>query len=231
MTVTRRPRPALFLSCFALTVFACSDAFLESRPQAAAQVDDKLTLAGRVCTAPPDPTGFPVKVVFVIDQSGSMCVSDPPGAQDSSGFCQQAEVQAIVPPGVTEPGRVRALRRLVEQFSAQPNVSLAVVPFETNVKNPWPATVTGSRFARPDSTLDQHISGLQAQLGKGTDYQGAMAYAYPLIASDIQNTNETNPELLPRPRYVVVFLSDGTPYPRCSANDDLTVYADPDNPD
>jgi len=31
-------------------------------------------------TAPANPAGFPVKVVLVIDESGSMCVSDPPGS-------------------------------------------------------------------------------------------------------------------------------------------------------
>ncbi len=236
MTAARRSR--LVHALRALAVFAvvaplasCSDALLEPRPIERQSVDDGLTLSGRVCTAPPDPSGFPVKVVFVIDQSGSMCVSDPPGAQETGGFCQQAAVTSIIPPGVTEPGRVRALRRLVEQFRTQPNVSVAVVPFETNVKNVWPPVVTGNRFARPDNTLDQHITGLQAQLGKGTDYQGAMAYAYGLIASDIHAVNQANPELLPRTRYVVVFLSDGTPYPRCSANDALTVYAGPDSPD
>jgi hypothetical protein len=158
-----------------------------------------------------------------------MCVSDPPGSQEGSGFCQQVAV--VVPPGVTEPARVRALRRLVDQFRQQPNVQMSVVPFETNVKNVWPPAASGDRFARPDSTLDTYIGGLQSQLGKGTDYQGVVSYAYSLIASDITTLSQSNPEVLPRTRYVVVFLTDGTPYPRCSANDNLTVYADPDNPD
>jgi hypothetical protein len=110
-------------------------------------------------------------------------------------------------------------------------VQLSIVPFETNVKNVWPPAASGDRFARPDSTLDTYIGGLQSQLGKGTDYQGALSYAYSLIASDITDLSSSNPEVLPRTRYVVVFLTDGTPYPRCSANDNLTVYADPDNPD
>lgn len=210
---------------------ACTDAFVEPVASEQSNLDDRLTLKGRVCTSPPDPNGFPVKVVVIIDESGSMCVSDPPGAQESSGFCQRAEIQAIVPPGVTEPARVRALRRLVQQFSSQRNVQLAIVPFETNVKNVWPPTTSGQRFSRPDGSLGGYISGLQSQLGKGTDYQGALAYAYGLIAADIADVARTNPELLPRTRYVTVFLTDGTPFPRCSANDNLTQYADADNPD
>ncbi|MGA9522332.1 MAG: VWA domain-containing protein [Myxococcaceae bacterium] len=209
---------------------SCTDAFIEPTRTEPSQVDNRLELNGRVCTDPPNPNGFPVKVVIVIDQSGSMCVSDPPGSQGGGGFCQKAEVTGIIPPGVTEPARVRALRELINQFRTQPNVQVAIAPFETNVVNTWPTTTTGSRFAPPDSSLDVYISGLQGQLGKGTDYQGAMAYAYGLIASDINQTALSDPELLPRTRYVVVFLSDGTPYPRCSANDNLTEYAGPDTP-
>ncbi|NOJ79339.1 cell-cell cohesion protein MtsD [Myxococcus xanthus] len=216
-------------------LWSCSDAMLESRVDALSNLDDRLTLEGRVCTRPPSPSGFPVKVVVVIDESGSMCVSDPPGSQLDSGFCQRREILDIIPEGVTEPARVRALKRLVQQFrevNAQGgNVQVSVAPFETNVRNVWPPTTTGDRFARPDNNIDSYIEGLQSQLGKGTDYQGALSYAYSLISSDINAVAQSNPELLPRTRYVVVFLTDGTPYPRCSATDNLSVYADPDNPD
>ncbi|MFZ5468929.1 MAG: cell-cell cohesion protein MtsD [Myxococcota bacterium] len=205
----------------------CTDAFIEPVSSEPTNLDDRLTLDGRVCTSPPDRNGFPVKVVVVIDQSGSMCVSDPPGAQLNNGFCQQ--FGSVTP--FNQPARVRALNRLIQQFQGQPNVEMAVVPFETNVKNPWPGTFSGQRFARPDSTLTNYVNGLQAQLGKGTDYQGALAYAYGLIASDINATSTQNPQLLPRTRYVVVFLTDGTPFPRCSANDNLSVYADHLNPE
>jgi len=229
-TCARRPT-LLALAALAALAVGCTDAFIEPVATEPTNLDNKLTLRGRVCTSAPDPTGFPVKVVFLIDESGSMCVSDPPGSQEGSGFCEQAAVKAIVPPGVTEPARVRALRKLVAQFSNQRNVQIAIVPFETNVKNAWPPTTTGSRFARPDSSLGAYIGGLQSQLGKGTDYQGALAYAYTLIAADIGDVSKNNPELLPRTRYVTVFLTDGTPFPRCSANDNLSKFADSDNPD
>jgi hypothetical protein len=223
------PRMLMATGLLAATLLSCTDTLVEPRSEEEKNLDDRLTLSGRVCTAPSNPTGFPVKVVIVIDQSGSMCVSDPPGAQEGSGFCQQVAV--VVPPGVTEPARVRALKRLVAQFSQQPNVELSIVPFETNVKNVWPPAASGNRFA-PASTLPStYVDALQSQLGKGTDYQGALSYAYSLIASDITDLSENNPEVLPRTRYVVVFLTDGTPYPRCSANDNLTVYATPDSPE
>ncbi len=214
----------------ALVLSACSDAFLQAQTADEVHVDDRLAVTGRVCTARPDPSGFPVKVVLIVDQSGSMCVSDPPGSQQSSGFC---EMYAVVPPGVTQPARVRALTNLLTQFQAQPNVRVALVPFETNVKGVWPqASGTGAaRFARPDPSLSSRITTLQAELGKGTDYQGALSAAYSLIASDINDVQQTAPEQLPRTRYVVVFLTDGTPFPRCSGNDNLSQYADADHPE
>ncbi|GMU60808.1 MAG: hypothetical protein AMXMBFR34_25710 [Myxococcaceae bacterium] len=213
----------------ALFFAACSDVFIEPRQKEVTNVDDRLTISGEVCTSQPDPTGFPVKVVLIVDQSGSMCISDPPGSQESSGFC---EMYATVPPGVTQPGRVRALNRLLDQFENQPNVEVALVPFETNVKGVWP-TNTGAgaaRFGRVDATLRTRVNTLQAELGKGTDYQGALSYAYGLVASDIAQTEMTKPETLPRTRYVVVLLTDGVPFPKCSANDNLSQYADDLNP-
>ena len=220
--------PASLLA--ALVAVGCSDALVEKRQVADINVDDKLGIAGRVCTAPPDPSGFPVKVVLIVDQSGSMCISDPPGSQGSPGFC---EMYGTVPPGVTQPARVRAVNLLLTQFAQQPNVEVALIPFETNVKGVWPqpSGPNPQRFGRPDATLANRVNTLQAELGKGTDYQGALAYAYALIASDIVSVEATTPEVLPRTRYVVVFITDGVPYPKCSANDNLTQFADDLNPD
>jgi von Willebrand factor type A domain/Bacterial TSP3 repeat len=222
-------RLLMFLSLNALTS-ACTDVFLEPKQVAQTNLDDTLTISGRVCTARPDPSGFPVKVVLVVDQSGSMCISDPPGSQESVGFC---EMYGTVPPGVTQPARVRALNRLLDQFQTQPNVQVALVPFETNVppERVWPQIQNSmsSRFGRP-ADVRTNVNTLQSELGKGTDYQGALAYAYGLIATDINQVKTTNPALLPRTRYVVVFLTDGVPFPKCAANDNLTQYADDLNP-
>lgn len=213
----------------ATLVLACSDAFIEKKGKDEINVDDRLTISGRVCTERPDRNGFPVKVVFVVDQSGSMCISDPPGAQESSGFCQMAAATVNVT-GQLVPARVRALERLLDGFSGQRNVQVALVPFETTV--PQSLVVPPTGFVRPDDAMLRNtVRGMQSRLGKGTDYQGALAYAYGRIADDINRTLRTAPNLLPRTRYVVVFLTDGVPYPKCAANDNLTQYADDLNPD
>src|SRR5262245_40289774 len=41
-------------------------------------VDNLLQIKGTVCTDPPEPTNFPVKILFVIDSSGSMQFIDNP---------------------------------------------------------------------------------------------------------------------------------------------------------
>ncbi len=211
----------------AASLGACSDAFIEKKSKEQVNYDDRLTISGRVCTARPDRSGFPVKVVFIIDQSGSMCVSDPPGSQESTGFCEMAAATIGVT-GMTQPARVRALHRLLDGFANQPNVQVALVPFETNIKNVYPT----SGFVRAtDPALRGAVNDLQSQLGKGTDYQGALAEAYNRIAADIDNVRRTTPNMLPRTRYMVVFLSDGVPFPKCAANDNLTQYADDLNPD
>jgi hypothetical protein len=186
---------------------SCTDALVQPFSAGVLNADDRLTLRGRVCSPPADPSGFPVKVVFIVDQSGSMCVSDPPGSQEGNGFCDRADIQAIIPPGVTQPARVRALTQLVQQLAGQPNVTVSVVPFETNVKNTWPPTSSGQRFARPNADLYAYIRNLQNQLGKGTDYQGVLSYVYSLISSDIGAVATLDPARLPRTRYVVVFLT------------------------
>lgn len=220
-----RSQIAASLGLAAVLFFGCTDAVLEFTAGNRTNLDDRLTLRGEVCTAVPNINEFPVKVVVVIDQSGSMCVSDPPGSQGAPGICEQIN-PLVNPNGNLIPARARALRRLRDQFINQPNVQLAILPFETNVTNQWPPI--GQEFAPASALTDSYINNLQNTLGKGTDYQGALSAAYIKIARDIGNSS---PERLPRTRYVVVFLTDGTPYPRCSANDNLAQYADPYTPD
>lgn len=218
----------------AVVLSSCTNAALEKPGTANGNLDNHLTLSGRVCTQPPNPFGFPVKVVFLVDQSGSMCISDPPGSQGAPGLCEQLVAMGIVPANLTTPARVRAMEALLAQFQDEitnqgANISVAIVPYATNVQNPYPSVGSNQGFGTPFG-LQGYLGALQGQLGKGTDYQGALAYAYSIISGDVAVTAASNPELLPRTRYVVVWLTDGTPYPRCSAIDNLPVYADPTHP-
>jgi len=223
----------LLLTLLALS--GCTEAQLQPEAVESKNLDDRLSLRGRVCTNPPDVTGFPVKVVFLIDSSGSMCVSDGPGSQASPGFCEDIGTE-LRQQGVTTPGRVRALQSLMARFAKQENVSVALVPFESKISNAYPAfSETRPNFVpASDGELHARIADLHNHLGKGTDYQGALADAYLRIETDIWRTVAAGGRAqLPRTKYVVILLTDGSPYPRCTSNDaDLgaNVYATADQP-
>jgi hypothetical protein len=224
-------RPSLLPVLLCSMPFGCTNALLEPMPFAETSLDDRLQVRGSVCTSPPNSTDFPVKVEFLIDKSGSMCVTDPPGSQQTGNFCEQRN-----PAGVPVPGRVLALQDLIlRRFAGQPNVYVAVDPFESKVSNSFPAITENGPFFHPASHagLPQQIRDLQANLGKGTDYEGALSAAYRRIEADIQHTLRSSPAQLPRTKYVVILLTDGTPYPRCSMNDDLPAdqYATPEHPE
>jgi hypothetical protein len=198
-------RPALPL---ALVVFTACTPRISNVGELDAGPPETLTLTGEVCTPPPDPSGFATKIVLLFDQSGSMCLTDPPGAKETPGFCE-----TLSPPaGVTVPARVRALQRLLAQLGQQPTAQVALVPFETNVKNPWPA---GGDFGRGDASLFAQVGALPGQLGNASDFQGALEFAYSLIASDVVATERALPDLLPRTRYLVLLVADGPPSPGC----------------
>ncbi|HEY3447768.1 MAG TPA: VWA domain-containing protein [Myxococcales bacterium] len=222
------------LSAFTLLVAlsSCTEALLQPELSTESVLDDRLQIRGKVCTEPPDTQGFPVKVVFLIDSSGSMCVSDGPGSQASAGLCEQVGPK-LAAMGITVPGRVRALKSVLQRFrtplpdGSTPNISVALIPFDSKITNVYPQT---GFVSASDGSLDTRVDGLQNALGKGTDYQGALAEAYSRIEADILKANRSE---LPRTKYVVILFTDGAPYPRCTSDDndaDPTVYATPARP-
>jgi hypothetical protein len=199
---------------------------------------DTLTVNGHFCTPPAEPRRFPVKVLFLVHNSGAMCVLDPPGSQvPDDAFCADvlAAVGSMVP---TEPARVTAMKNLLTTFAGRPDVSVAMVPFDLHVRGAWPQ-VSGpgqSRFAPIDSfslaDATAWLGQLQSQLGKGSDYQGVLTYASGLIADDMAAVERSDPGELARTRYVIVLAGHGVPFPRCAANDFLDGgYADTAHPD
>src|SRR5689334_7493060 len=91
------------LALAVLLFVGCTNVPVEPLKKSSLSLDDKLTITGRVCTRPPDPNGFPVKVLFIIDKSGSMCVSDPPGSQGVNNICELVAANE----GIPIPGRVK----------------------------------------------------------------------------------------------------------------------------
>ncbi|MFT3842887.1 MAG: VWA domain-containing protein [Myxococcaceae bacterium] len=171
-------------------------------------------LSGRFCTEPTDPGGFPVKIMVLLDQSGSMCLTDPSGSQDGGGtFCQQFG------DGGT-PARIGALKSLVSNLAE--GSELSVITFDTAARKVWP----GNRpFATPDQTFGPALDLLPSQLGTASNFQAALELAQELITDDANQVALLAPEELQRTRYVLVMLTDGVPYPRCSSDDTQPNYA------
>jgi hypothetical protein len=190
-----------------------------------------LVVTGRVCTSASEPVAsFPVKVVFLVDNSGSMCASDGPGTHASSPVCDTIAAQ-LAAQGITVPGRVRALNSLLAALSTRPEVSVALIPFAAKVAGAYPES---GFVPAGDAQIAARIAALPNSLGTGSDLQGALFAALQRVESDLMDTSASPEQLLvARTRYAVILLSDGLPNPRCTSNDDdpdPNVYASGDNP-
>ncbi|MBW1811885.1 MAG: hypothetical protein JRJ87_27115, partial [Deltaproteobacteria bacterium] len=82
MTNRQLSRAVIFLVTAAWligTVPGCTDADIFETPGLGkGQQDNKLKITGEFCTEHPDELHFPVKIMFIIDCSQSMIVTDPP---------------------------------------------------------------------------------------------------------------------------------------------------------
>lgn len=164
----------------ALVLLACTDAGLQPvAPPPVERTDDRLRIVGEVCTEPADVTPFPVKILFLLDQSASLQCTDPNNR------------------------RFAALRRVVDGLTPLPNVQFGFVGFAS-----WSRK---QAFTRDLDAINRFLDPGQG-LGPATDYQGALASAVEILERDMR---EAGAAIRARTRYVVVFVSDGSPEPRC----------------
>jgi hypothetical protein len=174
------------------------------------------TDSGTPCTPSQDRVNWPVRVVLVVQNSGAMCIVDPPGAVGGSSFCE-----AYAPPtSATQPARISAINRFFESNVNRPNVSAAVVSWGLN-----PSVIP---FSPTSAAPPAALSALQSNLGSGANLQSGLEAAKALIEQDVQATAAS---VRARSRYVVVVMSTGVPYPRCASNDTLTEYASAAHPE
>jgi hypothetical protein len=156
---------------------------------APSQLDDLLAVHGQVCTQPPDDAVFPVKIMFIVDSSGSL---------------QQTDEMDH---------RVEAVRQVVRRFAGNPNVYFDIIKFNGVVSDlslGFTNTLTGN-----EDTVFGSAGILQAT--SMTDYQGALGKAYEVLLNDMRAGADRDGGLaeLSRTKYVVIFFSDGTPDPVC----------------
>jgi len=289
---------------------ACTDADIYQPKEVEIPVfDNKLKLSGRFCTTDPSDVVFPLKVLFIIDTSGSMNINDP--------------ISQVEPDPTKQTGRAKAIRDVVAQYI---NIKSAFQPVYCNtgvtgcqkgstscpdcpansmcigpdccavptgqtaatvckgvpVCPPTSATnasciplcdvtkagctptesdcpdcpdkgdkclggICGNhkdpgvefaimRFGSAKQVLTKNSDGLDGftndvvellssipQVSNGgsvTDYEGALSMAYKVVSADINRMVVANAAAVNRSKYVVVFLSDGEPYPKVNDEDD-----------
>jgi len=178
-----------------LLAAGCSD-YGGSGDEQPAGIAQGLTVTGTVCTEPTSSLRFPVKVLFVVDCSQSMAITDPA-------------------PGGGLPARARAILRVIDGAGPGDDLSAGIVRF---ANDSW---ITTQQDTDGDGVTDQWgflpsdlvppgaLEALTAA-GGGTDYQGALALAEEVLAADMRAARSAE---LSRSRYLVVFVTDGMPFP------------------
>ena len=181
-----------------LGVQGCTEAGLQSIPPEPPETyDNLLRVRGEYCTEPSARVVFPVKVLYVIDQSASLQCTD------------------------SQNRRFNALTTSVNELRSQPNTEISFVGFSS-----WSRSVP---FTRNRDTMAPFLDPAGG-LGPATDYQGSLATALMILEQDLLSESAS---VRARSRYMVVFVSDGVPEPRCNpgCEDDVRVCADEEDND
>ncbi|MFH0902692.1 MAG: VWA domain-containing protein [Pseudomonadota bacterium] len=192
----RRPGgvPRVAWCLLAVSLVACTSTELrlvEEEPPVPR--DDKLSVSGVFCTEEPEPRDFPLRVMFVIDTSQSMNITDPPPEVCVEGDCFSRRGEAVL--------------EVLEDYRSEA-VMFALLTFESDVR------VNVDREGKEGFTTDlESLVGYLGELDKGfgeTNYQGALSKAYEVLEQDMRKLDST---IRSRARYVVIFISDGMPAP------------------
>lgn len=204
------------LPALALGAFGCTDAYVYDPDEGhVGAVDRAVSVRGRFCTEKVNDVIRPIKILLAMDTSQSMAVTDPNGT------------------------RATALVNLLDGLPDEPEVYLGVMVFAGNVA--WITNGGRSGFQQlVTMTPTDRIQLAQTLLsyayaggvGTGpnrdaTDFVKPLDEIYATISRDVSDTRtQSLASGTPvRPRYHVIFLSDGHPrsdqddeiWPRCRA--------------
>jgi uncharacterized protein (TIGR03382 family) len=142
----------------AVGVLGCTDVDVYRLSQPPPLPEDKITLEGTYCASDPESLTFPVKILFIMDDSGSMSESDPSFR------------------------RLAAARELVSILIPEPEIYFGVERFQDG--EPFLLT-TEPIFTRDQQKLDWALADAQHQPAGWTPYIGALSTAITAIKSDM----------------------------------------------
>ncbi len=177
-------------------LITCADVRLEFPDEEVeeVEVDNLLAVTGDFCTSPAADVAYPVKIMFIVDGSGSQQFSD-----------QNRQ-------------RVVAVEETINALIGQPNIYFKVIVFNASV-TATPSTDDTDVYTNDMTMLVEALNTL-AEADTLTDYQGALSIAYAEMKRDMDaiflDTIRGQAEL-GRTKYVNILISDGLPDPQCMA--------------
>lgn len=199
----RRHTSQLILALPALLAGAgCTDSFLyDERETTTIPADRTVSLEGSFCTLGTDQVITPIKIMLVMDASGSMSVTDPNGT------------------------RATAMINLFNSLPNDPNVFVSVMLFSgsvttflTPIANPQPQfqqliTMTDLDKAKLVQQLLTYTTPLNVPNRDSTDFVKPLSEVFGLVNQDIATyyAMAANPVTATRANYSIIFLSDGHP--------------------
>jgi len=180
-----------------LWLAACSETELDSVEPKAKVRDDRITVHGQFCSEVPSPTEFPVRILFIVDISQSMNVTDP--------------VPNPCPTGACFTRRATAVEDVLNTYPPGNGVEYGLITFQSSVaiQTKDAAGMLGG-FTDSSDEVKLRLPALNSAVGD-TNYVGALETAYEMLQQDMIELNATARS---RARYVIVFISDGLPSPR-----------------
>jgi hypothetical protein len=148
--------------------------------------NDRMTIDGTACTAKPGATILPRKILFIMDQSGSLNAENDP--------------TYVGPDGYRTSGRQEAARAVVQAFFGDPAYFFSFIYFNDNT---WRCPQSAPSFGQGDmdSCLRQLVEGQNT-----TDIYGAFVEAFNLIRADLLGLD---PRTARRTNYEIIFFGDG----------------------
>lgn len=174
-----------------LGLAGCTDASLYGRVGQAPKLADKLSITGYLCTDNPATRAFPVKILFMVDTSGTTIDAAPLGEHVQA---IEAALSLNLPNRYVEVGMIRYADR-----------ARSLLEYRVG------ASVTG--FTRDEAQIDAALAELRNG-GGGRDLASAMSLARSVITGDAFLADKGP---LSRTKYVLVHLTTGAPQPSIPA--------------
>ena len=156
-------------------------------------VDDLVDIEAEFCTRPVEDVVFPVKLLLVLDTSGSLQFTDQSGL------------------------RRAAVRELMSNLATQNDLFVSTIGFGSNINVDPPIAPGAPLFIPANQWVEPPFVGLA---DVQTNYHGALAAVKSHILTDMLTSD---PAEIARTKYVIIFFSDGSPTPKCCISADEIV--------